>query len=183
MNETYPKVKGFRPVKDGDTFQLAGIEFIKFPATDEGVPVVARDLQNTMVFGDNNDLRSSKVLAWLQEEFLPKIVAAIGEENLVQFKTDLTTWCGLKNYGQLESRISLPTMDFYRENVAVFDKHPVSEWWWLATPDSCKPHDDPYWFLCVAPSGRISYGVYYCGNRGVRPFLILKSSIFESLES
>ena len=170
-------------VPDGETFEIAGIEFIKFPATAKGVPVVARALQNTMDFGDNNDLRESKVLRWLREAFLPKIVADVGEENLVQFQTDLTTLDGLKDYGHLESKISLPTMDFYRQNAEIFDKRPVKGWWWLATPESCQPHDDPYWVLCVAPSGCVNFLDCHCFSRGVRPFLILKSSIFESLES
>ena len=175
--------KKINNVQDGETFKIAGIEFIKFPATAEGVPVVARYLQNTMAFGDNNDLRESKVLRWLREEFIPKIVAAIGEENLVSFKTDLTTLDGLKDYGYMESKISLPTMDFYRQNVEIFDRHPVKDWWWLATPESCRPHDDPYWTLCVAPSGFIDYYHYHYDSHGVRPFLIFKSTIFESLES
>ena len=172
-------------VQDGETIKIAGIEFIKFPATAEGVPVVARELQKTMTFGDNHDLRESKVLRWLREEFLPKIVAAIGEENLVSFKTDLTTLDGLDNYGVMESKISLPTMDFYRANAKIFAKHPVKDWWWLATPESCQPNSNPYWILCVAPSGYVfDYGCGYGVNGGgVRPFLIFKSSIFESFEN
>ena len=169
-------------VQDGQTFEIAGIEFIKFPATAEGVPVVARGLQREMRFGDNNDLRSSDVLAWLQETFLPKIVAAIGEDNLVSFQTDLTTLDGLKNYGSLESKISLPTLDFYRENAEIFRNHPVEDWWWLATPESDKPVSNPYWTLCVSPAGSIYGGVRYCDSGGVRPFCIFKSSIFESCE-
>ena len=169
-------------VQDGETFKIAGIEFIKFPATAEGVPVVARDLQKAMAFGDNNDMRESKVLRWLREEFFPKIAAAIGEENLVSFKTDLTTLDGLDNYGVMESKISLPTMDFYRANAKIFAKHPVEDWWWLATPESCQPNSNPYWILGVAPYGYNSSSDYNDGG-GVRPFLIFKSSIFESLES
>ena len=168
-------------VQDGQTFEIAGIEFIKFPATAGGVPVVAKDLQKTMRFGRNNDLRTSDVLEWLQETFLPKIVEAIGEENLVSFQTDLTTLDGLKNYGSLESKISLPTLDFYRENAEIFHNHKVNYWWWLATPESCEPNSDPDWTLCVSPAGRIS-NVGYDISRGVRPFCIFKSSIFESCE-
>lgn len=167
-------------VQDGQTFEIAGIEFIKFPAIAEGVPVVAKDLQRDMRFGDNNDLRVSDVLAWLQETFLPKIVAAIGEDNLVSFQTDLTTLDGLKNYGHLESKISLPTLDFYRGNVEIFRNHPVEDWWWLATPESDKPVSNPYWTLCVSPAGNVNFFYYFSG--GVRPFCIFKSSIFESLE-
>ena len=65
--------------------------------------------------------------------------------------------------------------------VEVFDKHPVKNWWWLATPDSAKPHYDPVWTVCVSPSGGI-YGGYYSGDYGVRPILIFESSIFESSE-
>ncbi len=170
-------------IQDGQVFEIAGIEFIKFPATAEGVPVVAKNLQKSMSFGDNNDLRSSKVLAWLQEGFLPKIVAAIGEENLVQFKTDLTTLDGQKKYGAIEAKISLPTLDFYRANAEIFRENPAKDWWWLATAESCEPCGTDSWTLCVAPSGNISGSGDRCNDYGVRPFLILKSSIFGSLES
>lgn len=169
-------------VKDGDTFKIAGMEFIKFPDKDGMTPVVAKDILFNSAFGDNNDLRSSKVLRRLKEEILPKISMIVGDENICTFPTDLTAWDGLKPYGVMEDKISLPTMDFYRANVEMFDKYPVSSWWWLATPESAQPHEDPYWILCVSPSGRVLYGVYYdYGGNGVRPILIFKSSIFESL--
>lgn len=168
-------------IQDGEVFQIAGIDFIKFPSKNGETPIVAKNILFNSVFGGNNDLRASKVLKRLQEEVLPKIIGAIGEENLCTVKTDLTTLDGLKPYGVMESLISLPTMDFYRENVEIFDNHKVNGWWWLATPESAKPHYDPTWVLCVSPSGDIYYGHYY-GDFGVRPFLILKSSIFESSE-
>lgn len=168
-------------IQDGEVFQIAGIDFIKFPSKDGETPIVAKNILFDSTFGENNDLRTSNVLKRLQEEVLPKIIGAIGEENLCTVKTDLTTWDGLKPYGVMESLISLPTMDFYRENVEIFDKHKLDAWWWLATPESASPHCDPTWILCVTPSGCFSSG--HCnGVFGVRPFLILKSSIFESFE-
>ena len=166
-------------VKVGETFEVAGMEFIKFPEVDGMVPVVMKAIAFRSEFGSNNDLRESVVLKKMEKDILPKIIAAIGEENVCAFKTDLTTLCGLKNYGTMESKISLPTLDFYRANVDIFDKYPVNGWWWLATPDSCKPHDDPIWTLCVSPAGNIDCDCYY-GSNGVRPFLFFKSSIFES---
>jgi hypothetical protein len=44
-----------------------------------------------------------------------------------------------------------------------------------------QPHGEPLWTLCVSPAGSLPGGNYY-GSVGVRPFLILKSSIFKSLE-
>lgn len=182
MNTADNKTVSFPGVKDGETFQLGGIEFIKFPAMNGGTPVVMKNIVFRSRFGDNNDLRSSDVQKKLEADILPKIIAAIGEENLCTVKTDLITLDGLKPYGVMESLISLPTLDFYRANVEIFDKYPVNDWWWLATPESAKPHDEPKWITCVSPSGCINFNVYdyYCN--GVRPFLIFNSSIFESSE-
>lgn len=113
--------------------------------------------------------------------FLPMITGAIGAENLCTVKTDLTTLDGLKPYGVMDSLVSLPTLDFYRANVEFFDKYPVGRWWWLATPESARPHDAPDWVTCVAPSGYV-YGGYHGGSNGGRPFLSFNSSIFKSSE-
>ena len=180
MNVVKPKIPF---IKDGETFTLCGVEFIKFPEVNGTVPVVAKNLLFNSRFGDNNDLRCSDILKTLEEEFLPKITAAIDEENLCTVQTDLTTLDGLKPYGVMESLVSLPTLDFYRANVEIFDKHPVRGWWWLATPESAPPHDSPNWVCCVASSGCVDF-IYGCDfvSGGVRPFLSFNSSIFESSE-
>lgn len=169
-------------IKDGVTFTVGGIEFIKFPATAAGTPVVAKNIAFRSEFGDNNNLTESRVLERMKAEVLPKIVEAVGEENVLTIKTDLTTLDGLTPYEDLESKISLPTLDFYRKNVKIFDQHKVDRWWWLATPESALPHDDPAWILCVSPSGRINNINYYFNDNGVRPFLLFESSIFGSSE-
>ena len=170
-------------IQDGETFQLAGFEFIKFPSMNGETPIVMRDYAFTSRFGDNNDLRSSEVLKRMEIDILPKIIEAVGEENVCTIKTDLTTLDGLHPYGVFESKISLPTLDFYRANGEIFSKYKPGRWCWLATPWSAQPHDDPYWVLCVSPSGYIlNYG-YGGDDIGVRPILILKSTIFESSEA
>ena len=146
----------FSGVKDGDTFTVAGMEFIKFPEVNGTTPVVMKDIAFRSAFGKNNDLRISKVLKRMQKDILPKIIEAVGEENVLNFKTDLTALDGLKPYEALASRISLPTFDFYRANVEIFDKHNPGSWWWLATPESAQPHYDPSWILCVSPSGGVN---------------------------
>ena len=166
-------------VREDGTFAVAGIEFIKFPEVNGAVPVMAKKCLFRSRFGVNNDLRQSAVLKKMETDVLPKIIEAIGEENALTFKTDLMTEDGLKPYGILESKVSLPTLDFYRANVETFDKHKVGEWFWLATPESAEPHSSPDWILCVAPSGRINRDDYY-RVIGVRPFFFFKSSIFES---
>lgn len=166
--------------RDGETFTVAGMEFIKFPGKDGKTPVVMKDIAFRSWFGNNNDLRSSRIMERLEEEFLPKLLAAFGEENVQIFKTDLTTLDGLKPYGEMESRVSLVTLDFYRVNAEIFSKYKPESWWWLATPDSAQPNDAPNWMLCVSPSGYIYNVNCSNGDNGVRPFCILNSSIFES---
>lgn len=172
----------FPGVKPGDTFKIGDMEFIRFADTPAGTPVILKDIAFRSRFGDNNDFRSSDILKRLQEELLPKIVEAVGEENVLEFETDLTTLDGLKNYGTMRSRISLPTLDFYRANGEFFDKYNPEKYWWLTTAESAKPHSSPIWILCVSPSGRIDYVDGDFDFIGVRPFLIFKSSIFESFK-
>lgn len=163
----------------GGTFEVACIEFIKFPAEDGKVPAVTKGILFGSRFGSDNDFRQSDVLKKLEAEVLPKIIDVVGEENLHTIHTDLTTLDGLKPYGVMESLISLPTLDFYRKHVEVFDKHKVASWWWLATPDSAQPHYNSDWTLCVAPSGIVGND-YGNGDFGVRPVLLFDASIFES---
>ena len=170
-------------IQDGETFQLAGFEFIKFPSANGETPIVMRDYAFTSRFGGNNDLRSSEVLKRMEADILPKIIETVGEDNVCTIKTDLTTLDGLRLYDAMESKISLPTLDFYRANGEIFSKYKPSRWCWLATPWSAQPNDDPYWVLCVSPSGYISSDVYTGDSFGVRPILILKSTIFESSEA
>lgn len=168
--------KELSTVEVGAIFEVAGMEFIKFPEVMGLTPAVAKDTIFDSEFGKDNDFRSTTVLNRLNEEVLPKIIEAVGESNVCEFETDLTTLDGLKPYGEMMSKISLPTLDFYRENVEIFDKYKPDEWWWLATPESAKPHDNPFWILCVSPSGLIFNGLFY-DVIGVRPFLYFVSSI------
>ena len=117
----------------------------------------------------------------MQMEVLPKIVEAVGEDILCTFATDLTTMDGLKPYPAASGLISLPTLDFYREHAEIFGKFKSDYWWWLATPYSAPPNDNGRWVICVSPSGCLYYDFCNCHDIGVRPFLIFKSDIFESL--
>ena len=162
-------------IADGETFVVAGIEFIKFPERDGKFVAVAKGSLGDKIFGNNsNDFSKSSLLKYLEKEILPKIEAEVGAENVLEFETDLFSLDGHRKYGKMNSKISLPTFDFYRENRVVFDKHPLDDWWWLSTPNGEK-----YYVACVAPSGYVyDYYCYYFD--GVRPVLLFSSSIFVS---
>lgn len=167
-------------VKIGETFPIEGIEFIKVKETEEGTVVVAKECVFGSTYGKNNNFSQSEILKRLTEEILPKIEDAIGAENVLEFATDLTSLDGLKTYGNMTSKISIPTFDLYRENVEVFDKHKPDTWWWLATADSTTEHVNDHWCVCVSPSGLINYDDFYDNNGGVRPVLVFVSDIFVS---
>lgn len=165
-----------------NTFNIGGIEFIKVTEENGEVSAVAKDLVFRSEFGKNNNFGESEILEKLNKEILPKIAEAIGEENILEHEVDLTSLDGLKTYGSIKSKISIPTFDFYRANVDVFDKHKVDTWWWLATPDTTPEHLNDTWCRCVSPVGVIYYNSNYVNGNGVRPFLKFVSSIFVSDE-
>lgn len=166
-------------VADKATFTVAGIEFIKFPEVNGKVPVVARDILFNSRFGENNDFTNSKIREKLAD-ILEKIKSEVGAENVCSFTTDLTALDGIKPYPALESEISIPTLDFVRQNVEIFDMYPVDDYWWTATPDSAQPHANPYLVTCVSPRGGINFNCSGCNDGGVRPFLIFESTLFVS---
>ena len=169
-------------VSDGDTFELAGFQFVKFPEHDGMTPIVLKDILFDCKFGADNNFATSEILRRLTAEFMPDVETAVGKENLCLMRTDLTSLDGLKPYEDLESFVSLPTLDFYRTNVGIFDRYNPGAWWWLATPETARPHSSPDFTLCVSPSGYV-FNVSFYGRIGVRPLLALKSSIFGSCES
>lgn len=168
-------------IKTGETFKIGDVTYIKFSDVDGVTTAVTKDIIFNSKFGENNNFKQSIVLEKLEKEFLPKVADVIGYENICDIETDLTTLEGLKPYGTMTSKISLPTFDFYRANVDIFDKYKIDKWWWLATPDSAKPHYSPDWIVCVSPFGNFNCYDYGC-NGGVRPFLRFVSSISVSYE-
>lgn len=169
-------------VKNAETFKIAGIEFIKFSEENGEVVAVAKDCLYKSAFGRNNNLAESKILKELQKNVLPKIEAEVGAENVLEFETDLLSLDGSDLHGKVRSKISLPTFDFYRQNVKIFDRYKQDDWWWLSTPDSTEEHVNNNWIVCVSPRGRIDYDYYFRGYIGVRPFLRFVSSISVSCE-
>ena len=164
-------------IKDGEIFSIAGIEFIKFFDKDGITTVVAKDSIGDYRFGDNNNFAKSNIKKILEEDFLPKIAEEIGAENIVEHEVDLLSLDGSDKWGKVNCKVSLPTFDFYRQNVKVFDKHKLKGWWWTCTPDSTSEHYNDNWAVCVSPCGFIiNYG-YDDNFIGVRPFLTFLSSI------
>lgn len=164
-----------------ELFRIGEYELIKITEENGEIIAVFKDCPFESRFGNNNNLAESIILERLNKEILPYIENIVGSENVLDFETDLLSLDGSSKHGLLKSKISIPTFDFYRRNVKLFDKYKLRIWWWLATPDTTTDHYNDNWNVCVSPSGYVIN--YYCspGSNGVRPFLRFSSSIFDSL--
>ena len=165
--------------KAGDTVKIGGFEMVVLEQHGNETSLILKGLYvEESKFGENNNYDGSYVDEQCRK-FALELAAIVGEDNVVEHEVDLISNDGLKCYGTVNRRASLLTADLYRKYVDVLDTVKPDKWWWLATPWSTARHDNDRWVLCVAPSGSVSFDIYDGGD-GVRPFCILKSSIFVS---
>lgn len=166
--------------KPGDTVKIGDFEMVVLEQHGIETSLILKDLYvEESEFGAENNLYDGSIVDSHCETFAQALSEVIGWDNIVPHEVDLTSDDGLKDYGTVERRASLITADMYRKYVDILDTVNPKKYWWLATPHSTKRHENDSWVKCVAPSGYF-YCDYYSSVRGVRPFCILKSTIFVS---
>ena len=172
--------KQLSEIPEGSTFKIGSYEFVVLQQAIDGTAVILKELYlSDITFGERNNYNGSNADEQCQV-FAQNIADIIGWDNIILHDVDLTSNDGLKDYGVVERRASLLTAELYRRYVHILDKYKPDSWWWLATPFSTETHESTDWVLCVSPRG------YFNGNHadingiGVRPFCILKSTIFVS---
>lgn len=165
----------------GEVVSIGGQKMIVLEHLDGETALITQNLigEDTAFSNSNNNYDGSFVDD-ICESFAEMLEDLAGAENVVEFDVDLTSDDGLKDYGQIRRKASLMTADMYRRYVDILDQHKPDKYWWLATPHSTKRHDNDRWAKCVSPSGYIDIDFYYYYDYGVRPFCILKSTIFIS---
>lgn len=166
--------------KIGETFELAGLTWKVLDITEQGVMCLADFIGEDMKFDTScNDWKVSKLRKYLNTEFYQKLVAAVGEDKIIEFERNLLSLDGQTEYGTCMDKVSLINVDEYRKYRSMIPN--TGDWWWTITPDSTKCNNDDVWIRVVSPSGLIcNYG--FLSNFGVRPFCIFSPSIFESEE-
>lgn len=157
---------------------IGGIDFTVIQTEAERVKVIASNTIGDRAFDakNRNDFAASGVRAYLNGEFLKKLIeAGAPEEMFEEFEIDLTADDGLKQYGKDRARVGLITCDEYR---ALRDNIPPlpDTWWWTATPDSPVNSFVRY----VDTDGTLNNNIAYSGYYGVRPLCVLKSEILVS---
>ena len=145
-----------------------------------GTAVITKDLlEKRLDFGNNNNFNGSKVDTYLNGEYLEECMKEFCENQILEHEVDLLSLDGMDDYGKITRKISLLTIDQYRKYRKILGKN-MSNWWWLATPHSTPSGYSAVFVQCVNSGGL----VYYDNDgytRGLRPFCILRSSIFVSV--
>lgn len=166
---------GFEPKQE---FTMGGIAWTVIQTGADWVKCIASDCVEERAFdeGNKNDFAASSLRAYLNGEFLRRLIKAGAPEEMFEyFNIDLTADDGLKNYGGDRVRIGLITCEEYRLLRGNIPALP-DRWWWTATPDSPINSFVRY----VYSGGTLSYGSAYYGVGGVRPLCNLKSEILVS---
>ena len=162
-------------IPDGNTFKIGRYEFIKFPSINGVIPVVLKKILRQMTFGDSNNFAESTELRLTLDNFLTEIKEDVDKDNIESVLVNLTALDGTR-YDSIWSNVSIPTLDFYRENRLIFAEHNIGLDWWLATADSTSNS----YSLFVASNQSVCYGQCNTRPAGVRPFLKLRPETFVS---
>lgn len=162
----------------GDTFKLVDTTWKILDITSAGYICLADSIEERQFDSDSNNWKNSNLRDYLNEEFLEKIAAEIGSENIVPFERDLLSLDGQTEYGKCEDKFSLLTVDEYRKYRSLIP-NTKDYWWWLISPWSTPCNDYKRTVAVVSSAGNILFN--NCNiNYGVRPVCIFSSSIFES---
>lgn len=169
--------KKLQDIAEGECFKLADDEeFIVLEQNVGQTIVLRKEPICNMRFGKNNNFKESDVLNKLKD-YQKKIQRIVGERSLKEFCLDLTSLDGLCDYGKIDVKMGVLTLEMARKYVHITDKHKTKEYCWLATPWSTKKHYNDIGVLCVSPSGNIYYYFFNNCDFGVRPLFILDSDI------
>lgn len=160
----------------GEVFKVDNVEYIVLDQLDGNQTAVIRKelLKGDMEFGDNNNWKTSSLREYLNGKYLEEIENAFGKDRIVEHTVNLLSLDGLDDYGTCEDKVSLLTIDQYREYRKLLGGN-LNEWWWLVTPDSTPSGWSSRYVQCVGSYGRVRYCDCFWGGRGVRPFFILQS--------
>lgn len=169
-----------KDLKPGDVFKdFDGDEYILLYYLENGdAAILRKDNLTQMRFGSNNNYNGSDIDKYMCNTYLPELERKFGKENIVEHDVNLLSLDGEDDYGIIKRKVSIPTLDCYRMNKKVIKKH-IKKMFWLSTPNSTPNGFGSDSIRFVDSDGDVLY-FWHVIVLGVRPFAILKSSIFES---
>lgn len=168
-------------LKPGDTFKIGEHDFIVLDQDEsrQTTKVISKGFMAKDVIFDKNtkDYNKSNIKKMIEADIQPIIENAMGAENLVEHKVNLTSVDMQHEFEDCVCKVRPITFDETRKYNDLLVNKDLGDWWWTCTPWSTKERGWEYSMAVVSPSGGIYYSNYF-SNDGVRPFCILKSDIF-----
>ena len=165
-------------IPDGSTFKIGKYEFIKLGKESCGIAALLKVFLYEGKFGNGNNYSESEVREKINGEFYKELEKEVGENNIIGHHVPLAALDGLNDYESgITDKVSLLDVDRYRKYRKYIPNY--GDWWWLATPWSCKSNGYSSRVCYVYGDGTL-YGVDCDYSNGVRPFCIFNSSIFVS---
>lgn len=165
-------------LKPRDVFKdIDGDEWIFLYREENGnAGILSKKSVKEMKFGNDNNYNGSNVDKYLCDTYLSEVERKFGKENIVEHEVNLLSLDGEDDYGVIKRKVSIPTLDVYRHNKKVIKKY-IDKWFWLATSDNTSSGCGSGGVRYVDDDGRVGYSWYDLVG-SVRPFLILKDSVF-----
>lgn len=177
-------------LKPGTIFNYAKEKFAVLGPRNDGVLCLLAQSKHDAAFYDGdekpyNDYRKSKLRAEIEVRFMNKLIEnGAKREDMVAYDLDLSETDGSDGYGVLQNVLAAPlTLWDYGKYKGVIPNNEDGAWW-LATP-LWAPRS-PYTVSSSLVWSVLSdgdYGSWYGDNtRGVRPAIVLNSSLLVSYE-
>ena len=170
-------------LKPRETFKIGEHDFIVLDqdGSSQTTKVISKEFMAEDVVFDRNtkDYNKSSLKKMIEADIQPIIENALGAENLVEHKVNLTSVDMQHEFEDCVCKVRPITFDEARKYNDLLVNKDLGDWWWTCTPLSTKERGSEYSVAVVSPSGNFSSNFYDIGS-GVRPFCILKSHIFVS---
>jgi len=168
---------------EGSRFTYGGVEWVVLDHRVNMALCLAADVLENRAFDENekNDFAASSLRAYLNGEFLKKLIEAGADEAaFMPMVMDLTSDDGLEDYGKDTAKIGLISCDMYRHFRKLIPN--ASNWWWTCTPYSTESNGYAGNVRDVNSDGALNGSNAYGGSGGVRPLCALKSEILVSYD-
>ena len=177
-------------LKPGTIFNYAKEKFAVLGPRNDGVLCLLAQSKHDAAFYDGdekpyNDYRKSKLRAEIEVRFMNKLIEnGAKREDMVAYDLDLSETDGSDGYGVLQNVLAAPlTLWDYGKYKGVIPNNEDGAWW-LATPlwapRSPFTYNSGYVWNVYSDGGY--YDDWYDNTYGVRPAIVLNSSLLVSYE-
>lgn len=177
-------------LKPGTIFNYAKEKFAVLGPRNDGVLCLLAQSKHDAAFYDGdekpyNDYRKSKLRAEIEVRFMNKLIEnGAKREDMVAYDLDLSETDGSDGYGVLQNVLAAPlTLWDYGKYKGVIPNNEDGAWW-LATPlwAPRSPFTNYSYYVWHVSSDGDYYSHWYDYTNGVRPAIVLNSSLLVSYE-